>query len=211
MRPSKIVLAGLIGPIVTIFLIFLTIALSPWFTWNVSALSDLGVHPYGYIFNSALVFEGVMNTIFILYLYSSKAPRIGSIMILVAGVFLALVGVFTENVLLVHWLVALVFFIVFPLGVIAFTFSIRKRYNHFFISSVILSILALLVIMTGILVEFGLLKINNVGFSVYEMSEAILIALWSSYLSLAYYYQKIEFTQASGQNLQANPGSQPKP
>ncbi|MCW6159152.1 MAG: DUF998 domain-containing protein [Thermoplasmatales archaeon] len=179
---------------ITILLIFLTIGLSPWFTWNVSALSDLGVHPYGYIFNSALIFEGLMNTIFILYLYSSKAPRLGSIMILIAGIFLALVGVFTETYLLVHWLVALVYFVVFPLGAIALTFSIRNRYNRFFISTTVLSLVSLAIIMTGVLADLGPLKINNVGLSVFEMSEAILLSIWSIYLSLGYYYQKIKFS-----------------
>ena len=194
MRTSKIVLVGFFGPIITIFLIFLTIRLSPWFTWNVSALSDLGVHPYGYIFNSALVFEGLMNTIFILYLYSYKAPRMGSIMLLIAGIFLALVGVFTESFLLVHWLVALVYFIVFPLGAIALSYSIRKRYNRFFIFSTALSLVSLVIIMTGVLADLGPLKINNVGLSVYEMSEAILLSIWSIYLALGYYFQKIKFS-----------------
>ncbi len=194
MRPSKVVLTGLFGPMITIVLIFLTIRLSPWFTWNVSALSDLGVHPYGYIFNSALIFEGLMNTIFILYLYSSKAPRLGSIMILIAGIFLALVGVFTETYLLVHWLVALVYFVVFPLGAIALTYSIRNRYNRFFISTTVLSLVSLAIIMTGVLADLGPLKINNIGLSVFEMSEAILLSIWSIYLSLGYYYQKIKFS-----------------
>ncbi len=199
MKPSRIVLAGLVGPVVTLFLIFLTIALSPWFTWSQSALSDLGVHPYAYIFNSALVFEGIMNTIFILYLFSNKAPKTGSIILLVAGIFLALVGVFTESFLLIHWAVALVYFIFYPIGIIAFTFSIRKQYHSFYLSSFFLSIVSLVVIMTGVFFAYdnGLLGpsfyIPNVGLSVFETTEALLIGIWSAYLSLSYYYAKIKF------------------
>jgi hypothetical membrane protein len=115
-------------------------------------------------------------------------------MILIAGIFLALVGVFTETYLLVHWLVALVYFVVFPLGAIALTHSIRNRYNRFFISTTVLSLVSLAIIMTGVLADLGPLKINNIGLSVFEMSEAILLSIWSIYLSIGYYYQKIKFS-----------------
>ena len=36
-------LCGLITPVFTLTLIFVSIALSPWFSWHDNALSDMGV------------------------------------------------------------------------------------------------------------------------------------------------------------------------
>ena len=56
-------LAGLLGvltPIFTLTLIFVSVALSPWFDWHNNALSDMGASHTPNPFNAALLIGGVM-------------------------------------------------------------------------------------------------------------------------------------------------------
>ncbi|MCL5665807.1 MAG: DUF998 domain-containing protein [Candidatus Thermoplasmatota archaeon] len=189
---KPLILAGTIGPVVTIIAIFVDIYLSPWFSWSKNALSDLGVHPYSYIFNGSLIFEAAMNSVFIYVLYRTLRKKRGSLTLLfISGISLGLVGVFNENSPYdLHLIFALIYFIVFPIAIILFV--LRNDYFPGSISkiSVVMAIIALAVIIVGILQVFSVLKISGVGLAVPETVEAILLGAWSATCSLNVYIRE---------------------
>ncbi len=192
-RNSPIVLTGIIGAVIAIALVFVNILISPWFSWSSSALSDLGVHKYGFIFNSALIFEAVMNTIFMAYLIVNHSPKKSSVAIIIASIFLGLVGVFNEHFGIVHFILAAGYFFLFPLAIFPFSYLLRKDHSGFFYSSTIIGIFSLAIIIVGLIEDLGIISFRGIGFGVFEMGEALLLAIWASYLSVATYVGKVDF------------------
>jgi len=113
-------LCGVIVPVFTIGLILTAIALSPWFSWQDDALSDLGVSPAALVFNTALIVGGLLNVGLALGVGQWAGPgwlsRLGSVILLVAAVLLSLIGVFTEDIRLVHRTVAAGYFLLTPVS-----------------------------------------------------------------------------------------------
>ena len=106
---------ALIWPWITIFLIILNILISPWFSWYKNALSDLGVHQYGFIFNSAIFAEGIINGLYF-FLHGKNSRQ--RYLIVIGSFSLSLVGVFNENFHLLHLIFALIYFILMPIYII---------------------------------------------------------------------------------------------
>ena len=118
-------LCGVIVPVFTIGLILTAIALSPWFSWQDDALSDLGVSPAALVFNTALIVGGLLNVGLALGVgqwvgnqsrRDLLLARLGSALLLVAAVLLSLIGVFTEDIRLVHRTVAAGYFLLTPVS-----------------------------------------------------------------------------------------------
>jgi len=118
-------LAGLCAataPFLTFGLIFYAISLSPWFSWQANALSDLGVHRRSSAvpFNAALIAGGVLHTLFVLgashWIGGRWLGRLGTIAALAGASATAWIGVFPENLGTPHLIAALTYFLVTPLG-----------------------------------------------------------------------------------------------
>jgi hypothetical membrane protein len=115
-------LCGVIAPPLSFSLIFYAVAISPWFSWQTNALSDLGVysHPSAVPFNVALVSGGVLTTVLVLgigqWIGAGWLGRAGTLFSLVGAVALGLIGVFPENHLGPHWISAATYFLVTPIG-----------------------------------------------------------------------------------------------
>jgi hypothetical membrane protein len=189
MRDKKFMI-GFIGPVITIFLIFLDISISPYFSWYANSLSSLGIHRYYFIFDSAVMIGGVSVFIFALLLYRELAVKFLSIGLIMTGsVSLFFIGIFNENYGNIHLAIAIIYFILTPIGIILFSFyRIRPFISYYgFISGV----LSLITIIFGILVLFKYIDIR-IGLSVTEMAEAILLSSWSSVtgLYLCYHHAK---------------------
>jgi len=164
---------ALIWPWITIFLIILNILISPWFSWYKNALSDLGVHQYGFIFNSAIFTEGIINGLYFFFLGKNSRQRY---LIVIGSFSLSLVGVFNENFHLLHLIFALIYFIFMPIYIIL-NFGYTENLNKFF--NIIIGTASLFVIIVGILSSFRLIP-RILGLGVYEMLEAVLISMWIS-------------------------------
>lgn len=109
-------LLGIIGPIIAISLILISIALSPWFSWQDNALSDLGVSSVAILFNAGLIICGVFCTIFSIgFLISTDKKkwlrRIGSVILCLATIALIGIGVFSEDFGVLHFYFSVVFFV----------------------------------------------------------------------------------------------------
>jgi hypothetical membrane protein len=123
---------GAIAPLFSFGLIFYAVAISPWFSWQANALSDLGVYPRpsALPFNVALIGGGVLNVLLVLgvgryvgreWLGRAGTPSrvlcgMGTAASLIGAVALGLIGVFPENYLGPHWAAAATYFLVTPIG-----------------------------------------------------------------------------------------------
>ncbi|MEM3692850.1 MAG: DUF998 domain-containing protein [Candidatus Bathyarchaeia archaeon] len=106
---------GMVAPFYTIFSIVVSIALSPWFSWTHNALSDLGVSPVAPIFNSGLIVGGILSSLFSIALARAERQSllclVGSIILLLASLFLACIGIFPESSGRLHFHVSVAFFV----------------------------------------------------------------------------------------------------
>lgn len=102
----------------TLFMLLYVIAASqdPEYTFLENYLSDLGVGPGAWAFNSALMISGAMLSLFAVFGLSAALPaetvsRTGGALLALAGVFLANVGLFTEDAGDTHLFLSYAFFI----------------------------------------------------------------------------------------------------
>jgi len=60
---------GILGSILPLALVLSATFLSTWFSWNLNALSELGVGEQSTLFNSAMLIGGALNFLFAFGLY----------------------------------------------------------------------------------------------------------------------------------------------
>ena len=113
-------LCGIAAPILMFFLIFLAIGLSPGFSWNRNALSDLGVGDTAPIFNSALIAGGLLLFIFS-QSFSQILPRgalslLGTVLLSLGMLVLSGIGLFPETAGRIHLYLSVAFFTLLPLS-----------------------------------------------------------------------------------------------
>ena len=181
---GSMVITGAIGPIIALIFVVTDILISPWFTWSESSLSDLGVHPYSFLFNYGLIIEAILNIFFVYSLkrqFRLKASI--AIILLIGGLSLGFVGIFNEHYGDIHLTLALIYFILFPAGIILFSLSGISKGKFEAPFGIILSIVGLAFIIAGILQLFGLFK-TPFGLGFYEFVEAVALIIWSVEASL---------------------------
>ncbi|MGC8609288.1 MAG: DUF998 domain-containing protein [Thermoplasmata archaeon] len=181
---------GMIGPVLAITLILTNIMVSPWFSWSRNALSDLGVNRYGYLFNSAIILEGLFNIFFVLSLKLLKIRNFTAYALIISGISLLLVGVFNEDHPPFHLIFALIYFVLFPISIIIFSLYLRKVQSLLSYTGLAVSVISLIDIIIGIGFVFHYVRIVGVGLSVPEFIEAVLLGSWSVMMS-AYVFFKI--------------------
>lgn len=177
-------ISGILGSILPPILIFVATMLEKTFSWNRNALSDIGVSQTAWLFNSTLIVSGLLNLLFALglrsYLGKSRRLKIGTSLIIIGNVCLALVGVLTEDYIIPHAIVALGFLLLTPVGVI-YTGSTEKG-NQFGKVSLLLGIIALLALIVVPLIAY---IVNlQIGIAVPEFSESLMLSTWTFLFSL---------------------------
>jgi hypothetical membrane protein len=173
-------LCGFLGPLIAIVSIAVAIVLSPGFSWESNALSDLGhsvnsdVAP---LFNSGLLLCG-----FFIIFYSITSFRLHakytSYFLLLTGLALQLVAAFDEVYGLVHFQVSVLFFA--SLGLASFSYSIEKR-----------SVLAVTALFVGFVswILYGL-EVFGMGIAVPETISSMATATWVVISALRAYFAK---------------------
>jgi hypothetical membrane protein len=114
-------LAGILTPVLTLTLIFVSIALSPWFSWHDNALSDMGVNTVAPLFNGALLIGGLVYFIFAIgflrwHGLRSRLAKLAAVAMIIGAIGLCLIGVFTENAGRIHYYVSATYFLATPLA-----------------------------------------------------------------------------------------------
>ena len=118
---------GIVGPIVSYVSIAVSVLLSPWFSWQRSALSDLGhstrssVSP---IFNLGLLIGGFLVMIYIGTIFR-KYAKYTSICFSISAFSLQLVATFDEIYGTLHFAVSVLFFL--SIGLSSIVYAVEKK------------------------------------------------------------------------------------
>jgi len=173
-------LLGVVGILLAYVSVGVSIALSPWFSWERNALSDLGhaikseVAP---IFNFGLLLTGFLVMIYALMVFRGYA-RWTSYGMVTSTFMLQLVAVFDEAYGLLHFVASVLFFV--SLGLTSILYAIEKR-----------SSLALMGFIIGLLFwVFYWAGIYSAGIAVPETLSTVAVIPWIISSALKVYVSK---------------------
>ena len=200
-KVRKFGVIGIASPIIGILAVLVSIYFSPWFEWPTHALSDLGVEQEGrlisqfaqegdtqiatWAFNGGMIVAGLLIAIFVSStrktIPDNLMNKIAYSLIFIGGINLALVGVFPYSVSgTIHLIVALIYFIFTPIGLIIIGVERRTRDKNFAIFSIGSGIVSLVVIGGAVLGILGtpIGSIYPEGVAIPEFIEAVILGLW---------------------------------
>jgi hypothetical membrane protein len=123
---------GIITPVVGFGMIFLAISTAPWFSWEMNALSDLGVEGLtAVLFNAGLMMSAAVMAVFSLGIYElGKEDRLGKIgftLLIWTCIFLVGIGWFPETAGSIHKQFSIAFFVTLPVAIIVNAVSVIQR------------------------------------------------------------------------------------
>ena len=123
---------GIITPVLGFGMIFLAIRTAPWFSWEMNALSDLGVEGLtAALFNGGLMMTAAVMAVFSLGIYElgkeDRLGKIGFVLLLWACVFLVFIGWFPETAGSIHLQFSIAFFVTLPVAMIVNAVSLIQR------------------------------------------------------------------------------------
>ena len=127
MNERAYALFGVIGPLLAYVSIGISIALSPWFSWERSALSDLGhavESGVATIFNFGLLLTGFLLTIYAVKVQKRYARWTGC-SLAISAFTLQLIAVFDEVYGLLHFVVSVSFFV--SLGITSLLYAAETK------------------------------------------------------------------------------------
>lgn len=184
--------AGLIGVVASLFglgsVLATTFLAGSTFNWNKNALSDIGVSTVNVaanVFNSSLIITGILNFVFALSFTKTNAKNalfyIGGILLMLGGISLSLVGVFTEAYGKLHFYVSAAYFSLFSLAIMLNGFAFRKAGRATMDKiSILAGFIAAFVILSGVAAEWHIWL--GLGFAVPEIIASIIFASWTVWM-----------------------------
>ncbi len=176
--------SGIISSTLPLIMVFASTVLEKTFSWNRNALSDIGVSQNAWLFNSALIVGGLLSLLFAVglrrYLGKNRWLKGGVSLLVLSSVSLSLVGVFTENYILIHALVALGYLLLTPIGIICI--GLGEKGHQLGKVSLLFGITALLAIFVPPLIAF--VANLQIGFAVPEFLESLVLSIWTFWFSL---------------------------
>jgi hypothetical membrane protein len=108
-------ICGVLAPVLFTITYAISWSLSPWYVFGGNYFSDLGVGEGALAYNAGAITAGILAIPFALSLWKTLEPgrltTIGSSSLVVSGVFLVSVGVFTEDFGILHTAVSGLFFL----------------------------------------------------------------------------------------------------
>ena len=172
-------LFGFIGPVLLYVSIGLSLFLSPWFSWERNALSDLGHainSDVAAIFNGGLLLAG-----FLLMVYAAtilkKHAKYTSYSLWASTFFVQLIAVFNEAYGSLHYVVAVPHFLMLILTSIVYSMEKRSK----------LALTTFLIVMFSWLLYT--LPLFNIGIAVPETISKIVV-VWIMYSAIKIYTNK---------------------
>ncbi len=168
-------LCGIVSPIVTLTLIFVAVAQSPWFSWHDNALSDMGISQTPNSFNAALLIGGVTYLVFVIGFLrwlgpTSSLSQLAAWLMLVGGISLTLIGILTEAAGGIHDIVAATYFLVTPLAYVLFGIDLLRRGAR---------VRGALTITAGAAALMFIAAVPHKRIAVPEILAAVIIAAWT--------------------------------
>jgi len=129
-QTSIIKIAGICGilvPIVVFTCIGLAMAHAPWFRWTHNALSDLGIESNtAALFNIGTVLGGLLTFIFSLGLIKIISNKIGAYVLSLSSLALIGIGLFPENIFIIHFIFSATFFILLAFSLLIIGLKIKQ-------------------------------------------------------------------------------------
>ncbi len=124
--------SGLIAPVAMVLSLWLAIDRAPWFSWKDNYLSDLGVAEGSeLLFNGGLIVSGIMFLLLIKGIkeYMPARPTITRALYTLAAGAIALIciGVFDEDAGSIHFIVAVIFFVLSAIGLVMLGIGEQKH------------------------------------------------------------------------------------
>jgi hypothetical membrane protein len=179
-RLSRIAgVCGIVTPIVALTLVFVSVAMSPWFSWHDNALSDMGVSATPNPFNAGLIAGGALYLVFAIGLTQilkfSRTPggrlaRLGKLAIVLGAVALPLIGIFTENFGRLHYYVAATYFLATPVGYVLLG-SVMTRSGN--------AVNGLLTIAAGLAAILAITLVPHKRIAVPEILASVIMSSWT--------------------------------
>jgi len=128
MRAYKVL--GILGATIAYLFIGISILISPWFNFYDNALSDLGntaLHSStAWIFNLGLILSGFFEVSFAILMSQQRFPwkyLIWTVPLSLAGIDLAMIGFFPENMGRIHLVVSIIFFMLTILTMFIYSYA----------------------------------------------------------------------------------------
>lgn len=180
MNERTYALLGVVGPVVAYVSIGVSIALSPWFSWERNALSDLGhavksgVAP---IFNLGISLAGLLVIIYTATTFRKHA-KYTSICVVVSASMLQLLATFDEVYGFLHYVVSVLFFT--SIGISSIVYATEGR-----------SLLAVTAFIIGIgsWLLYGM-KVYSAGVAVPETISSAAAVSWIMFSALKIFFKK---------------------
>ncbi len=172
-------LFGVFGPLLLYLSIGISLVLSPWFSWESNALSDLGHSvnsDVAAIFNGGLLLAGFLLMIYATTVFKKHA-KYSSFCLLASTFLVQLIAVFNEAYGSLHYAVAVPHFVMLSLTSIVYT--VEKR-------SAVALVTFLIVMLSWLLY---VLNVFNLGIAVPE-TVSKLVVLWIMYSAIRIYFGK---------------------
>jgi hypothetical membrane protein len=189
-RSSTLKLTGLLGIVAGVFGICAVLAATGLagesFSWNVNALSDVGVSQVAALFNYSLIITAALNIVFVIGFMTAYAKAlfyVGSFLLILGSVSLALVGVLTEAYGHLHTYVSAAYFFLFPIAMMVIGVAFLKQNMRIKgYVSIIAATIASAIIGAGITPKWHTWL--GLGFAVPEILEALILAAWTAWMGV---------------------------
>ena len=172
-------LFGVIGPLLVYLSIIVSLVLSPGFSWETNALSDLG-HPINSevasIFNFGLLLAGFFLMIYALTAFKKHA-KYSSYCLLISTFFVQLLATFNESYGSLHYAAAVPHFLMLSATSIVYSYEKRSAF----------ALVTFLIVMFSWLVYS--VHIFNIGIAIPE-TVSKLVLFWIMYSGIKIYFGK---------------------
>ena len=140
--------SGIVAAILAWLIIVASVSINPWFVFTKNAFSDLGgpVATDPWLYNYGLIAVAIFTFMYGAYLAAineEKIEVIGSSFVMVASIFLALIGIFHEGTY-PHVFVSTWFFVQFDIAILIYGIGLLTRMKKLGISMILLFLVATL-------------------------------------------------------------------
>lgn len=180
MNGRAFALLGIVGPLVAYISIGVSIVLSPWFSWETGALSDLGhsvksgVSP---IFNLGLLLAGFLVMVYTVTVFKRHA-KYTSLFLVVSALSLQLIAMFDEVYGFLHFVVSVLFFV--SIGFASITYAFERK-SYLAVGAFIIGLISWLLHGT---------QIYTAGVAVPETISSVAAVLWIIHSAYKIYLNK---------------------
>ncbi|MEM0092727.1 MAG: DUF998 domain-containing protein [Saccharolobus sp.] len=137
---------GFLSAILAWIIILVCISLNPWFVFTKNAFSDLGgpMARDPWLYNYGLIASAILAFLYATYLAeanNSKILIVASSFVMIAAIFLALIGIFHEGTY-PHQFVSLWFFIQFDIAILVYGIGllrVKRKWGIYMLTLFIIS------------------------------------------------------------------------